>query len=493
MRKGLVAVTLGVWLCACAIGPDYKRPAISAPPVFRGQTDTPAPDAGRSFGDLRWWEVFQDVELQGLIHTAVVNNYDVRIAVARVLEARAQVGITRADQLPHLSAGATVGRTRVSGNAFPRLPPTAPHQEDNFELSGSLGFEVDLWGRLRRATEAARAQLLASEEARATVVSTLVSDVATAYFQLRELDLELEIAERTLTSRRSSLRLVRLRRDRGVASGLDVSQAEVLVNTAATAIPFTRRQIEQKENQIRLLLGESPGDVARGRALTDQTLTVAVPPGMPSALLERRPDIRQAEAQLVAANANIGVAKALFFPQITRTASAGLQSAALSRLLEGPSGFWAFAGQLLQPVFQGGRIWFNYQASKAREQQAVLQHQQAPQTAFREVSDALVSYRRTREFLTEQEALTGSLRDYSRLSTIRYRGGVASYLEVLDADARLFSAELDLARARRDELLAVVQLYKALGRGWRMDGGMGVLPGPVRSDERGQLSDDRRQ
>jgi len=349
------------------------------------------------------------------------------------------------------------------------LPPSVQRETDLFELSGSLSYEVDLWGRLRRATEAARAQLLASEEARATVVSTLVSDVATTYLQLRELDLELEIAKRTLTSRQASLRLVRLRRDRGVASALDVSQAEVLVNTAAAAIPDTQRQIEQTENQIKLLLGESPGEIPRGRVLTDQALTVAVPPGLPSALLERRPDIRQAEAQLVAANANIGVAKTLFFPQIALTASDGLQSAALSRLFEGPSGFWAFAGQLLQPVFQGGRIWFNFQASKARQQQALVVYEQVIQTAFREVADALVANRRIREFRGEQEALTASLMEYSRLSTLRYRGGVASYLEVLDADARLFSAELDLARARRQELLAVVQLYKALGGGWQRE------------------------
>ena len=467
MRR-LLAAALGVLLGAgCAMGPDYKRPPVPSPPAFRGQAaDTSAPADGKSFGDLLWGEVFQDPELQGLIRAALVNNYDVRIAAARVLEARAQVGITRADQLPQVSAGFSAGRSRLSANSFPPAPPKL-REEDNFELSGSLSYEVDLWGRLRRASEAARAQLLASEEARAAVLSTLVSDVATAYYQLRELDLELEIAKRTLASRQASLRLVRLRRDRGVASGLDVRQAEVLVNTAAAAIPDTQRQIEQKENQIKLLLGESPGEIPRGRALTEQALTVAVPPGLPSALLERRPDIRQAEAQLVAANANIGVAKALFFPQITLTASDGLQSAALSRLFEGASGFWAFAGQLLQPVFQGGRIWFNFQASKARQQQVLVAYEQAIQTAFREVSDALVAYRRTREFRGEQEALTASLIEYARLSTLRYRGGVASYLEVLDADTKLFSAELDLARARREELLAVGQLYKALGGGWR--------------------------
>ena len=482
MRRPFVTAAAGLLLAGCAIGPDYKRPPIQVPGAFRGPvSETPILAEGGTFGDLRWWEVFRDPELQRLVRQALVNNYDVRIAAARVLEARAQVGVTRADQLPLVSAAFTGGRERVSVNGFPPFPRNVQRESDLFELGGSLSYEVDLWGRLRRATEAARAQLLASEDAHATVVSTLVGDVATAYFQLRELDLELEIAQRTLASRQASLRLARLRRDRGVASDLDVRQAEVLVNTAAAAIPDTQRQIEQTENLIKLLLGESPGDVPRGRALTDQALTVAVPPGLPSTLLERRPDIRQAEALLVAANANIGAAKALFFPQITLTASDGFQSAALSRLFEGPSGFWAFAGQLLQPVFQGGRIWFNFQASKARRQQALVVYERTAQTAFREVSDALIAYRRTREFRAEQEALTASLREYARLSTLRYRGGVASYLEVLDAETKLFSAELDLARARRQELLAVVQLYKALGGGWQMEAARAATVSPAES------------
>jgi multidrug efflux system outer membrane protein len=468
MRR-LLAAALGMFLgVGCTMGPDYKRPPVPAPATFRGQVpDAPPTPDGRSLGDLQWWEVFQDPELQSLVRRALVNNFDLRLAVARVLEARARLGVTRADQFPQVSGTASVERFRNSRNAFPVTKPPLKVEEDDFLLGGSLSYEIDLWGRLRRATEAARAQLLASEATQATVTSTLLSQVATAYLQLRELDLELEISQRTLVSRQASLRLVKLRRDSGVASGLDIRQAEVLVNTAAATIPDLQRQIEQTENQITLLLGESPGDVARGLPLTDQVVVASVPAGLPSALLERRPDIREAEQQLVAANANIGAAKALFFPQITLTVQGGVESAALARLFEGPSGFWAFSGQLLQPIFQGGRIWFNFQATKARQQQALITYQQSIQSAFRDVSDALVGYRRTREFRVEQEALTNSLREYSRLSTLRYRGGVASYLEVLDADTKLFSAELDLAKARREELLAGVQLYRALGGGWR--------------------------
>jgi multidrug efflux system outer membrane protein len=449
-------------LAGCAIGPDYKRPPVALPGAFRGQSpdDVPPAAEGASLGDLQWWEVFQDPELRGLIGRALASNFDVRVAVGRVLEARAQGGVARADQFPQVSGTVSGQSFRISRNAFPVTPPPGKVTEDDFLMGGNFSFEIDLWGKLRRATEAARAQLLATEAARATVTSTLVSQVATAYFQL-------DISRRTLTSRVASLRLVKLRRDAGIASGLDVRQAEVLVNTAAAQIPDLERQIEQTENLINLLLGESPGSVSRGLALDDQVVVAAVPAGLPSALLERRPDIRQAEQQLVAANANIGVAKALFFPQITLTAQGGQESAALARLFEGPSGFWSFGGQLLQPLFQGGRIWFNYRATKARQEQAVAAYQQSVQSGFRDVSDALVGYRKTREFRVEQEALTRSLQEYSRLSTLRYRGGVASYLEVLDADTKLFSAELDLAKARRQELLAGVQLYRALGGGWQ--------------------------
>jgi multidrug efflux system outer membrane protein len=402
------------------------------------------------------------------MHTALQNSYDVRVAAARVLEARGQLGITRSFLFPELNAEAAGGRERISENTF--QGPPIDNEGNLFFLGLSLFYEIDFWGRLRRATEAARAEVLASEEAQAVVVQTLVTDLARAYFELRELDLELEIANRTVSSSENSLRLVRLRKERGVASGLDVSQSEVFLASTAAEIPDIERQIEQKENEISVLLGEYPREISRGRALTEQSLVPSIPPGLPSALLERRPDVRQAEQLLVSANANIGVAKALFFPQITLTGTGGAESSELSDLFESPSGVWSILGSLLQPIFNAGRLRNNLRAAEARHEQSLLFYELTILQAFREVSDALVGYRKAQEFRVQQEFLNRSSQDYNRLANKRYKGGVTSYLEVLDADRQLFSAELSLARARLDELVAVVQLYKALGGGWQQNG-----------------------
>ena len=465
MRRALVALSAGLLLGGCLLGPDYKRPPLSPPAVFRGEEPATATVAGPTFGDLEWEQLFKDDELRGLVRRALAANYDVRIAAARVLEARAQVGVARAAFFPQLSIGATAGQFRASQTVYPYPLPVSG--SDNFTFGGALGFEFDLWGKIRRANEASRAQLLASEEAKATVLSSLVAEVATAYLQLRELDLEPDISRRTLESRRASLRLVKLRKELGVSTGLEVSQAAVLVDFAAAVIPNLQRLIEQTENQIRLLLGEPPGPVTRGLPLAEQGLTLSLAPGLPSSLLERRPDIRQAEENLIAANANIGVAKAQMFPQLTLTAVAGQQTAALSQLMDGASGFWSFAGNLLQPVFQGGRLWFTFQATKARQQQVLVDYERTIQQAFREVADGLVANQKNREVRTQNEELTVTARKYLRLSTMQYEGGVASYLEVLDADTRLYAAEIDLARARLAVLLSVVQVYRALGGGWQ--------------------------
>jgi outer membrane protein, multidrug efflux system len=326
---------------------------------------------------------------------------------------------------------------------------------------------MDFWGRFRRATEAARATLLASEWGRQAVMTTLVANVAGAYFQLRELDLELEISKRTLVSRQESLGLVKNQEEQGAASMLDVRQAEQLVFTAAAEIPDLERRIEQQENFVSVLLGQNPAPVPRGRPLTAQPLAPVVPAGLPSSLLERRPDIRQAEQQLVASNAQIGVAKAAYFPQISLTATGGYQSTALSSLFSGPAAMWTLAGALTQPVFDAGRIRSTVRLAEAQRQEAVLVYQQTIQQAFREVSDALVAYRKTQEFRLQQELLARSAQDAARLADSRYRGGATSYLEVLDSDTRYFAAELGPAQARRDELQALVQLYRALGGGWQ--------------------------
>jgi len=331
----------------------------------------------------------------------------------------------------------------------------------------SLAWELDFWGKFRRATESARASLLSQEWAQRQVMSSLVSDVASAYFQLRELDLELEISRQTLASRKDSLRLTQILADGGATSMLDVRQAEQLVFTAAASIPDLERRIEQQENFISILLARNPQGIARGRKLVDQPHALEVPAGLPSSLLERRPDIRQAEQQLIAANALIGVAKADYFPQISLTASGGYQSSALTALFSGPAGLWTFGGSAVQPVFEGGRIRNQVRLARARTEEATLFYQRTVQQAFRDVSDALVGYRKIQEFRIQQEQLTHSAEEATKLSNMRYKGGATSYLEVLDSDTRYFAAQLTLAQADLNELRAYVELYSVLGGGWQ--------------------------
>jgi multidrug efflux system outer membrane protein len=460
----LTAVALVVVLTVgCAVGPNYKRPSANVPGIYRGVTpEEAAQPAAQSLGDQKWWEVFQDTQLQELVRTALQQNYDVRIAATRILQAQAQLGITRADQLPTINAGAqAVDQRSPRGKQFRQF------ESSSNQLDLSLSWEVDFWGRYRRATEAARATLLATQWARQAVINTLVSDVVTAYFQLRELDLELEISQRTLASRQDSLRLTQLLANGGATSLLDVRQAEQLVFTAAETVPDLQRRIEQQENFISTLLGNNPGPVARGTKLTEQPHPPEIPAGLPSSLLERRPDIRQAEAQLIAANAQIGVAKAAYFPQIALTAASGYQSSALTSLFSGPAGLWSFGGSLVQPIFNGGRIRSNVKFTEARQQEELLTYQQTIQQAFRGVSDALVEYRKGREFREQQRQLAVSAQDAAHLSEMRYRGGAASYLEVLTNETNYFAAELGLAQAQLNELVALVRVYRNLGGGWQ--------------------------
>ncbi len=463
MRK-LVTLALFTTLAAgCAVGPNYKKPSVDVPDTYRGLTAAEAAKAeAASLGDQKWWEVFQDDELHKLIQAALQQNYDVRIAAARVLEAQAQLGITRANQFPAVSAGASAVNERI-----PKQLHLPASETSALQVNSSFNWELDFWGKFRRATEAARANLLASEWARQEVISTLVANVAGAYFQLRALDLQLEISQRTLSTRQDSLRLTRILAQGGSTSLLDVRQAEQLVYTAAGEIPTLEQQIEQEENLISILLGKNPAAVPRGRPLTEQPHSPEVPAGLPSSLLERRPDIREAEEQLIAANAQIGVARAAYFPQISLTATAGYQSSALTALFSGPAGMWNFGGSLAQPIFTAGRLRSNFRLAEAQRQDAVLFYQQTIQGAFRDVSDALIAYRKTQEFRGQQQLLAGSAQDAARLSDMRYKGGVTSYLEVLTNQTNYFTAELGLAQAQFNELQALVQLYKALGGGWQ--------------------------
>lgn len=462
--KKTTALLLGLLATAgCAVGPNYRRPSVNVPGTYRGAASQEvAQPAAESLGDQKWWEVFQDKQLQDLIRTALRQNYDVRIAATRILEAHAQLGITRADQFPTISGEAQATDERSARTKQFRAFETSKNQADL-----SLAWDLDFWGKYRRATEAARANLLATRWARQAVISTLVSDVATAYFQLRELDLELEISRRTLASRQDSLRLTQTLANGGATSMLDVRQAEQLVSTAAEAIPDLERRIEQQENFLSTLLGNNPGPIARGAKLTEQRHVPEIPAGLPSSLLERRPDIREAEAQLIAANAQVGVAKAAYFPQIALTADGGYQSSALSGLFTGPAGLWNFGGSLAQPLFAGGRIRSGVRLSEARRQEAVLIYQQTIQQAFRGVSDGLVEYGKDREVREQQEQLASSAQDAAQLSEMRYRGGATSYLEVLTNETNYYDAELGLAQAQLSELLGLVRIYRDLGGGWQ--------------------------
>lgn len=447
-------------LGGCTLGPDYRRPEVSSPATFRGQPESPGP---HSLGDLAWWQVFQDESLQQLIRQALAENNDVRIAAARILEARAQVVFTRSFQFPTVDLSGSALYSRVQGEL-------APLQAENqfAPITGfDLAFEIDFWGRFRRATEAARADLVAAVDARRFVLSSLVTDVAAAYFRLRALDVELDVARRTLGARQESLRLVRLREAGGVAALIDVRQAEVLVAQAAEVVTDTERLIEQVENVISVLIGRNPDGIARGRALLQQIDLPGVPAGVPSALLERRPDIRQAEAQLAAATARIGVAQADFFPRVLLTGAAAGGGLLVDGSWVGPQGLFSIGPQIHLPIFNTGRTQAGVDSAEARVEAALAQYRQVVLQAFRDVADALVELRKRREFRVQQEALVASAGDAARLAEIRYKGGVTSYLEVLDSERQFFEAELGLVRAQRDELLAVVRLYRALGGGWQ--------------------------
>ncbi|MGB8977390.1 MAG: efflux transporter outer membrane subunit [Terriglobales bacterium] len=480
---GLLGLIL-TGLIGCAVGPNYKRPAVDVPGTYRGASSEPpsstAADAqsqptgttadtvsdgragGRSLGDEKWWEVFQDRELQSLIRTALKNNYDVRIAATRVLAAQAQVGIARANQLPTLSGGGN-----ITSQQSPQLGPIPAYEITQGQVSASAAWDLDFWGKYRRATEAARANLLANEWAQKEVMATLVANLATSYFELRELDLELEISQRTLDHRKSSLQLTQTLEQHGINSMLDVRQSEQLVYTAATEVPDLEREVAQQENAISILLGKNPGDIPRGLKLTEQPHAPEVPSGLPSSLLERRPDVHEAEQNLVAANAEIGVARAAYFPDIALTASAGYESPALTSLFTGPAGVWTMAASLTQPIFQGGRLKSNVRLAQAQRDQMVLTYQQAIQGAFRDVSNALVAYRKDQELRVQQQHLYESAQDAARLSQVRFKAGTADYLEVLTNETNSFSAELGLAQAQGNELIALVQVYQALGGGWQ--------------------------
>jgi outer membrane protein, multidrug efflux system len=442
----------------CTVGPNYRRPPVTPPSEFRGAPAATSP-ASASLAEQPWADVFQDDQLRALLRVALAQNYDLRIAAARVVEAQASYGVTRADQFPEVDAQAQAQDQYGSVFAGRKVPTGG-----SFQLATAVSWEPDFWGQYRRATEAARAQILASEWGRRGVLTSLVAHVASGYYALRALDLQLEIARRTLTSRQESLELTQVRERGGATSILDVRQAEQLVHSAEAQAVDLQRQIEQQENALSVLLGQNPGSIARA-SLPGQTLGPDVPAGVPSTLLERRPDVQQAEQQLVAANARIGVARAAYFPQISLTGTGGAASAALSSLLT--SGMWSVATSAVRPIFDAGRTKSRVAQARARTEEAVLTYQRTTQQAFREVSDALVGYQRARELRAAQDLLVRAAEDARRLTDVRYRGGASSYLDVLDSETRLFSAELGAVQAQLVELSAFVEIYRALGGGWQ--------------------------
>ena len=454
----------GVFFASCTLGENYKRPAIQTPSAYRSASSE---ISAASLADLQWFELFRDDTLTGLVKTALQDNFELRIAAERVLQARAAYGITRSAQWPSVDGSADLVAARSSQKGAVQGIPAGADTDVSYTQAGfSLGWELDVWGRLRRLSEAARAQYLATEEARRGVITTLVADVSDTYLALRGLDLELEIAKRTRDVATDNLRLTEARRSSGVASGLDVRQAEQLLFTATGQIASIEREITLTENALSLLLGHVPQDIPRGGSLEALHAPPSVPAGLPSALLERRPDLRSAEQSLIAANAQIGAAKADYFPRISLTGFLGGQSRALTDLLSGPARLASASVGATVPVFNAGRTRGNVKLAEAIHREALVNYQRVIYTAFKDVSDGLAAHTKTTEQRAQQERLVEALGAASQLATQRYQGGLDSYLPVLDAQRNLFQGELELARLRQQELATVVQLYRALGGGW---------------------------
>ncbi len=459
--SGVVAVAL---LGGCAIGPNYKRPSVAEPPTFRGQAAVEA----ASFADAPWWEAFQDPSLQALIRQALSRNYDVAIAAARVQEARANLSIARSDLYPSFDYSGSVSRAKISPGVVGALGGPSARASNFYSAAMSASWELDIWGRIRRSNEAARATLFATEDARRGVWLTLVSDLAQAYFELLALDVRLQIARNSTDAYQRTYDLFLDRFNLGVASKLETSRAQGALGDAQANIPQLESDIVAKENQISVLLGAVPGPIPRGKPMYEQPIVPTVPAGLPSTLLQRRPDLRQAEQQLVSANARIGVAKAEFFPKLSLTALLGTASPEVSALTGGTATIWAVAGMFSGPLFNAGRTLGTYRASIAQWEQARLQYEQAVLGALREVSDALTALGKLNEAETGEDTAVKALAEAVEHATDRYRQGLANYFEVLEAQQQLYPAQNTLAQIRRNRLLAYVQLYKALGGGWSL-------------------------
>lgn len=460
MNKLILLLVLVLLVSGCMIGPDYKRPAVDPPAAWRFEEKE-----ARDVANTAWWEQFNDPVLTGLIETALKENKDIKIASARVEQFFGFYQTTRGNQFPEVGVGATAGMQRISRLGPPPIGSNTDDTDDFYQMFGSGSWEIDFWGKLRRATEAARADLLSTEEAKRSVVLTLVSAVAGAYINLRDLDKQLEIARNTAKSREESYRIFQLRFEGGVVSELELSQIKSQYEEALATIPAFEKAIAQQEDALSVLVGKNPGVIPRGKSIDELTFP-AVPQGLPSELLERRPDILQAEQALVAANARIGVARALYFPTISLTGDGGSASAQLADLFIGPARFWDFAGQIAAPIFTAGRIAGQVKAAEAVQQEALARYLQSIQNAFREVDDALIDQVKSREQLDIQAQQVESLRKYAYYARLRYENGYTSYIEVLDAERSLFNAELSYVQTQGGLFQALLSTYKAMGGGW---------------------------
>ena len=462
-RTRLSVVVVLPLLAACALGPRYRRPAVPTPETTRGEH---GPGDAASLADSPWWAIFGDPPLQALVEEALRGSHDLRAAAARVEQARNQIAIARADLFPQVSYQGQAVRERTFVPGVRGSPGNVTF--DSFLGTFNLAWEIDVWGRIRRATESARADYLAAEAARRGVLLTLVSDVAQAYFELLELDRELEITHSTTITFQDTVNLFQRRYVGGIGTLLEVSRAMAALTQARAGIPELERQVVVKENQLSTLLGRPPSDIAHGTLPEGESTAPETPVGLPSQLLERRPDIQQAEQALVAANADVGVAVANFFPRLGLTSLYGGQSSELENVVKSAGNVWAIGGSLAGPLFQGGRLLASYRASSAAWEEAVERYEQATLQAFAEVSNALVARQKLKGVHAERTETVKALQTSVALSLQRYNDGIANYFEVLEAEQQLFPAELDLARTQRDELVAVVTLYRALGGGWRL-------------------------
>jgi multidrug efflux system outer membrane protein len=467
MKRPLAAL-LGLFASGCALGPNYERPVVPTPPTWR---EIPVAEA-QSLANTAWWEVFDDPQLQELIRVALVENKDLKIAIERIEEARARYGFTKADIWPKLDLSGTAGRLRFNSGSLIHTPEgdagtiSEGTETPIYAVSADVSWEIDFFGRIRRASEAQQALFLGTQEARRSAVLALVADVARAYFELRDADLRLEIARRTIQSRREYVQFAKDRFEGGITPELDFRQAEAELKRVETILYDLERLISARENELSVLLGRNPGPILRGRGVSEQKLPGAVPAGLPSELLERRPDIREAEQTLAAATANIGEAKAMLFPRIALTGSYGTASTDFDTLFEGPSKSWNIIGNLLQPIFNAGKNKRRVEITESRQRQMLYGYEKAILQAFRETEDSLMAYRKTGEQRQAQTDRVAAERKVLELCELRYKGGVSAYLEVLDAQRSLFDAELDEASTIGSHLTSLVRVYKALGGGW---------------------------